>query len=87
MLYFKKKKYYWDFPETLHSQCRGPGLIPGWGTKIPYAAAKPACHNWRSLCTATETRCIQNKTKLLHLVTCNGRNVGKRPCVVSAVRS
>ena len=24
---------------------RGLGLIPGWGTKIPHTATKPACHN------------------------------------------
>ena len=45
----------WDFPDgpgdkPLHYQCRGPGLIPGRGTrshmpqlKIPQAATKTRC--------------------------------------------
>ena len=31
--------------KILHSHCRGLGLIPGQGTKIPHAAAK----TWHSL--------------------------------------
>ena len=48
MIFFQLET--WDFPggpvaKMLHSQCRGPafrglGLIPGWGSKIPHAAAK-----------------------------------------------
>ena len=35
----------WDFPggpvvKTPHSQCRGAGLIPGQGTKIPHASQR-----------------------------------------------
>ena len=39
----KNNNYHWDFPDgpmvkTLSFQCRGLGLTPGGGTKIPHAA-------------------------------------------------
>ena len=40
-----------DFPggsvvKTPCSQCRGPGSIPGQGTKIPHTTTKPTQHNY-----------------------------------------
>ena len=43
--YRRQKRNGGEFPggpviRTQHFHCRGPGLIPGWGTKIPQAVRR-----------------------------------------------
>lgn len=47
-----RNKTDWNFPgdpgaETPHSQCRGPGLIPGWGARsCMLHTTKSSCLPW-----------------------------------------
>lgn len=48
MFYLESIKIeFWGLPDSPvvkapHSQCMGPGLIPGWGTQITHATAEDA---------------------------------------------
>ena len=60
-----------DFPDgpagkTLHSQCRGPGLLPGQGTR-PHTPQRGSCGRQQKSPHATvKTWCSQVKKKIVH---------------------
>ena len=43
--------------KNMLSSAGDTGLIPGWGTKIPYATGQ------LSLCAAMKTQCLQTENK------------------------